>query len=46
MLLFIAFICFAMLLTAWLAMPEQREAIAPLPEARVNPDPVAAPARA
>ena len=46
MLLFIAFVCFAALLTAWLAMPEQREAIAPLPEARVSSEPIAAPARA
>ncbi|CAN5771302.1 hypothetical protein BH20CHL3_BH20CHL3_10630 [soil metagenome] len=46
MLLFFAFVCFAMLLTAWLAMPEQRESTAPLPEPHLNPDPAAVPARA
>lgn len=46
MLLFFAFMCFAMLLAAWLMMPEQREATVPMPEERVNPDPGSAPARA
>jgi len=48
MLLFIAFMCFAVLLASWLVMPEQRETTAPKPVEHVSPDVGAAtaPARA
>ena len=46
MLLFIAFMCFAVLFVSWLLMPETAEATAPNPvDAKVS-DPTTAPAHA
>jgi hypothetical protein len=46
MLLFIAFVCFAILLASWLAMPEQRGTASSMPAERVSPEVGSASARA
>jgi hypothetical protein len=46
MLLFLSFVCFAILFLSWLVLPDNQEMVTPMPAEKSNPETGALPARA